>query len=183
MILGLIPVTNPTSTLVFKALIALRSRNAIVLSPHRTAGRVAQRTTELIREVFGDVGAPVDVVQCLPGHGSRTRTALFMRHPGIGLVLATGGTVMVKAAYSSGTPAIGVGSGNAPALLCADADLDAAADAIVSSKSFDHGDIAANESSCRCVAPGWTSAVRRTTSWSRPGSATSSSMRSAAPGP
>lgn len=144
-ILGLIPVTNPTSTLVFKALIALRSRNAIVLSPHRAAARVAQRTTELIREVLGDAGAPVDVVQCLPGHGSRTRTALFMRHPGIGLVLATGGTAMVKAAYSSGTPAIGVGSGNAPALVCADADLDAAADAIMSSKSFDHGLICGSE--------------------------------------
>ncbi|HYN17956.1 MAG TPA: aldehyde dehydrogenase family protein, partial [Actinomycetes bacterium] len=76
---------------------------------------------------------------------SRTTTAMFMRHPGVSLILATGGTAMVRAAYSSGTPAIGVGSGNVPALVCADADLAAAAAAVVESKAFDHGIICGSE--------------------------------------
>lgn len=144
-VLGLIPITNPTSTVTFKALIAVRSRNAIILSSHHGAAGVAQRTTDVIRVAIADAGGPPDLVQCLPGGGDRTRTARFMRHRGVGLILATGGPAMVKAAYSSGTPAIGVGSGNAPALVCADADLGAAARAVVASKSFDHGLICGSE--------------------------------------
>lgn len=144
-VFGLVPVTNPTSTVTFKALIAMRSRNAIIFSAHRGAAGVAQQTTDLIGAAIVQSGGPPDLVQCLPAGGGRARTARFMRHRGIGLVLATGGPAMVKAAYSSGTPAIGVGSGNAPALVCADADLDAAARAVVASKSFDHGLICGSE--------------------------------------
>lgn len=144
-IFALTPVTNPASTIAFKTLIAIRSRNAVIFSSHRAAAGVAARTVALIRQALASAGCPVDLVQCLEGPGSRDRTARFMRHAGVGLILATGGPAVVNAAYSSGTPAIGVGSGNAPALVCADADLDAAASAIVASKSFDHGLICGSE--------------------------------------
>src|SRR5205823_15000285 len=84
-------------------------------------------------------------VQSVPRRPTRATTAALMRHPGVSLILATGGTAMVKAAYSSGTPAIGVGSGNAPAWICADADVEAAAQRVVASKAFDHGIICGSE--------------------------------------
>jgi acyl-CoA reductase-like NAD-dependent aldehyde dehydrogenase len=143
-VLGLIPMTNPVSTLVFKTLICLKARNALIVSHHPAAVGVGVRTVELIRAVLRDQGAPVDLLQSVE-RASRTRTAMFMRHPGVSLILATGGTAMVKAAYSSGTPAIGVGSGNVPALVCADADPQAAAAAVVASKAFDHGIICGSE--------------------------------------
>jgi acyl-CoA reductase-like NAD-dependent aldehyde dehydrogenase len=143
-VLGLIPMTNPVSTLVFKTLICLKARNALIVSHHPAAVGVGDRTVELIRAVLRDQGAPVDLLQSVQ-RASRTRTAMFMRHPGVSLILATGGTAMVKAAYSSGTPAIGVGSGNVPALVCADADPQAAAAAVVASKAFDHGIVCGSE--------------------------------------
>jgi acetaldehyde dehydrogenase / alcohol dehydrogenase len=94
--------------------------------------------------VLRDQGAPVDLLQSVQ-RASRTKTAMFMRHPDVSLILATGGTAMVKAAYSSGTPAIGVGSGNVPAFICADADPQAAAAAVVASKAFDHGIVCGSE--------------------------------------
>jgi acyl-CoA reductase-like NAD-dependent aldehyde dehydrogenase len=143
-VLGLIPMTNPVSTLVFKTLICLKARNALIVSHHPAAVGVGTRTVELIRAVLRDQHAPVDLLQSVE-RASRTRTAMFMRHPGVALILATGGAAMVKAAYSSGTPAIGVGSGNVPAWVCADADLEAAAGAVVASKSFDHGIVCGSE--------------------------------------
>jgi acyl-CoA reductase-like NAD-dependent aldehyde dehydrogenase len=143
-VLGLIPMTNPVATLVFKTLICLKARNALVVSHHPAADGVGRRTVELIGAVLGEHGAPVELLQSVE-RASRARTAMFMRHPGVSLILATGGTAMVKAAYSSGTPAIGVGSGNVPALICADADLRAAAVAVVDSKAFDHGIICGSE--------------------------------------
>jgi acetaldehyde dehydrogenase / alcohol dehydrogenase len=128
-VLGLIPMTNPVSTLVFKTLICLKARNALIVSHHPAAVGVGNRTVELIRMVLRDQGAPVDLLQSVQ-RASRTKTAMFMRHPDVSLILATGGTAMVKAAYSSGTPAIGVGSGNVPAFICADADPQAAAAAV-----------------------------------------------------
>jgi len=98
----------------------------------------------LIGEVLAVHGAPTDLLQSVE-RASRARTAMFMRHPGVALILATGGTAMVRAAYSSGTPAIGVGSGNVPALVCADADPAAAAAAVVQSKAFDNGIICGSE--------------------------------------
>src|SRR5215218_7775301 len=143
-VLGLIPMTNPTSTLMFKTLICLKARNALIVSHHPAAVGVGTRTVELIRVVLRDQQAPVDLLQSIQ-RASRTKTAMFMRHPGVALILATGGTAMVKAAYSSGTPAIGVGSGNVPAWVCADADPQAAAAAVVASKAFDNGIVCGSE--------------------------------------
>lgn len=138
-IFGIIPLTNPVATAVFKILIALKGRNALILSfPHQCL-RIADAVSTLTREALEAHGAPLDLVQCIAKRTSRRKTARFMAHDGIALILATGGAGMVKAAYSSGRPAIGVGPGNAPALICADADVEAAAAAIVHSKSFDNG--------------------------------------------
>jgi len=143
-VLGLIPMTNPVATLVFKTLICLKARNALILSHHPAAAGVGARTVALVAGVLAEHQAPVDLLQSVE-RASRTRTAMFMRHPQVSLILATGGTAMVRAAYSSGTPAIGVGSGNVPALVCADADPVAAAAAVVESKAFDHGIICGSE--------------------------------------
>jgi acetaldehyde dehydrogenase/alcohol dehydrogenase len=143
-VLGLIPMTNPVATLVFKILICVKARNALIVSHHPAAARVGARTMALVGDVLAEHGAPVDLLQSVE-RASRTRTAMFMRHPQVSLILATGGTAMVRAAYSSGTPAIGVGSGNVPALVCADADPRAAAAAVVESKAFDHGIICGSE--------------------------------------
>ena len=138
-VFGIVPMTNPVATAIFKALITLKGRNALILSfPHQCL-ETAEMTGLLIAHTLASKGAPVDLVQWIRKRTSRRKTARFMKHPGISLILATGGAGMVKAAYSSGKPAIGVGPGNAPAFVCADADLDRAADAIVRSKSFDNG--------------------------------------------
>ena len=144
-IVGLIPVTNPVATLVFKALICIKARDALIASCHRDAAGVGARTADLLRQVLARHGACADLVQTVPRGPTRQATAALMRHPGVAMILATGGTAMVKAAYSSGTPAIGVGPGNAPAWVCADADLEAAARMVVASKAFDHGIICGSE--------------------------------------
>jgi acyl-CoA reductase-like NAD-dependent aldehyde dehydrogenase len=136
--------TNPVATLVFKILICLKARNALIVSHHPAAAGVGADTVALVGEVLAADGAPLDLFQSVE-RASRARTAMFMRHPQVGLILATGGTAMVRAAYSSGTPAIGVGSGNVPALVCADADPVAAAAAVVQSKAFDNGIICGSE--------------------------------------
>ena len=151
-VLGLIPVTNPVPTIVFKTLIALKGRNALVLSCHRDALGVGSRACDIIRDVLEHHGAPRDLVQTVRHRTSRQKTMMFMNHPDISLILATGGTSMVKAAYSSGTPAIGVGPGNAPVLICADADLSKAAQAVIQSKSFDNGVICGSENNLVVVA-------------------------------
>lgn len=138
-IVGLVPVTNPVPTLVNKTLISLKSRNAIIFSIHRMAQGVGARAGELIREALTRHGAPVDLVQWFATRTSRKQTAKLMAHDDVGMILATGGPGMVKAAYSSGKPAIGVGAGNAPAWIAADANLAQAAGAVVFSKAFDNG--------------------------------------------
>jgi acyl-CoA reductase-like NAD-dependent aldehyde dehydrogenase len=137
-VFAVVPVTNPVATAMFKTLIALKARNAVILSFHHQALGVGQQTVRIVRDVLKAQGAPVDLVQCVQQR-SRKTTRRFMSHPRVALVLATGGRKMVEAAYSSGTPAIGVGPGNAPAWICVDADLDRAARAIVESKTFDNG--------------------------------------------
>jgi acetaldehyde dehydrogenase / alcohol dehydrogenase len=137
-VVGLIPATHPVATFIFKTLIALKGRNALILSPSRRAQQVSQQVGTLLQQVLHEHGAPCELVQWL-GASSRQTTAAVMRHPQVGLVLATGGRAMVKAAYRSGTPAIGVGPGNAPVLISADADLRHAARSIVRSKAFDNG--------------------------------------------
>jgi acyl-CoA reductase-like NAD-dependent aldehyde dehydrogenase len=144
-VLGLIPMTNPVSTLVFKTLICVKARNALIVSCHRAAASVGAATVDLLHQVLRRHGASVDLVQSVPRRPTRATTAALMRHPGVSLIFATGGTAMVKAAYSSGTPAIGVGSGNAPAWICADANVEAAAQMVVDSKAFDHGIICGSE--------------------------------------
>jgi acetaldehyde dehydrogenase / alcohol dehydrogenase len=144
-ILGLIPVTNPVATLVFKALICIKARDALIASCHRDAAVVGAKTADLLRRVLARHGASADLVQAVPPRPTRQVTAALMRHPGVAMILATGGTAMVKAAYSSGTPAIGVGPGNAPAWVCADADVEVAAQMVVASKAFDHGIICGSE--------------------------------------
>lgn len=138
-VFGIVPVTNPVPTIINKALIVLKSRNALIYSTHRSAGGVGGRAGEIIQDALARHGAPRDLVQWVRGRTNRRKTQRFMSHPGVGLILATGGPSMVKAAYSSGTPAIGVGAGNAPAWIAADADLQAAAEGVIASKGFDNG--------------------------------------------
>jgi acetaldehyde dehydrogenase / alcohol dehydrogenase len=138
-IFAILPITSPVATAVFKTLISLKARNALILSFPRTCPRVADAVGVIIQRVLEANGAPVDLVQWVRERKNRLVTERFMRHKGVALILATGGADMVKAAYSSGTPAIGVGPGNAPALVSADADLDVAAKHIVMSKTSDNG--------------------------------------------
>jgi acyl-CoA reductase-like NAD-dependent aldehyde dehydrogenase len=138
-VFAVVPLTNPVATAIFKTLIALKGRNALILSfPNRASG-VGQLTGRIIRDVLEEHSAPVDLVQWARPFGGRRTTAKLMSHSGVSLVLATGSAGLVKAAYSSGTPAIGVGPGNAPAWICHDAELDRAARSVVVSKSFDNG--------------------------------------------
>lgn len=138
-VFAIVPVTNPAATAIFKTLITLKARNAVILSFHRHAFLVGQLTGAIVRDVLAAHGAPRHLVQVVGHRAGRQATRKFMSHPKISLILATGGAGLVKAAYSSGTPAIGVGPGNAPAWICADADLDGAARAVVISKTFDNG--------------------------------------------
>ena len=144
-VFGLIPMTNPVATAYFKTLIALKSRNAIILSFHHAALGVGNQVGELAQSVLAEHGAPVDLVTWVKARGSRKLTRQFMTHPGVALVLATGGAAMVAAAYSSGTPALGVGPGNAPCWIAPDADIAHAAASVVASKSFDNGVICGAE--------------------------------------
>ena len=144
-VFGLLPVTNPVATMIFKALVCLKGRNAVIFSCHRNAQGVSNQTGTLIREVLRRHGAAEDLVQWIQGRNSRHTTAKYMKHPGVGLILATGGPSMVHAAYSSGRPALGVGSGNAPCWVAPDADVNTAAADIVRSKSFDNGIICGSE--------------------------------------
>jgi acetaldehyde dehydrogenase/alcohol dehydrogenase len=162
-IVGLIPVTNPVATLVFKALICIKARDALIASCHRGAAGVGARTAGLLRRVLARHGACTDLIQTVPRRPTRQATAALMRHPGVAMILATGGTAMVTAAYSSGTPAIGVGPGNAPAWICADADLQEAARMVVASKAFDHGIICGSENNLvvdQAVRGAFTAALR-----------------------
>lgn len=138
-VFAIIPLTNPVATAYFKVLAALKSRNALILSFHRRCLPLAEEVGAITREVLSRHGLPAEAIGWVRERSSRMKTAMFMRHPDVSLVLATGGPGMVRAAYSSGTPAIGVGSGNAPCWVAADADIAQAAAHIVASKSFDNG--------------------------------------------
>jgi acyl-CoA reductase-like NAD-dependent aldehyde dehydrogenase len=138
-VFAMTPVTEPVSTYVNKVLIALKGRNALILSPHRASATTAARTDDLVQGVLDRHGAPQGIVQLVRDRGSRQRTARFMRHRDVSLIVATGGAAMVKAAYGSGTPALGVGAGNAPVWVAPDADLDFVAACVVASKAFDNG--------------------------------------------
>ncbi|MFJ6580068.1 bifunctional acetaldehyde-CoA/alcohol dehydrogenase [Streptomyces sp. NPDC091368] len=143
-ICAMTPVTNPTSTTVFKALIALKTRNPIVFAFHPSAQRCSAEAARTVRDAAVAAGAPEDCVQWIE-EPSLEATGLLMRHEGVSTILATGGNAMVEAAYSCGKPALGVGAGNVPAYVARDAKLPRAIHDIVLSKAFDHGMICASE--------------------------------------
>ncbi len=141
---AVIPTTNPTSTAIFKCLIALKTRNAIIISPHPRAKNCTAEAARIIREAAEAAGAPKGVIDWIDAP-SLDMTNLLMKEADI--ILATGGPGMVKAAYSSGKPAIGVGAGNTPAVIDESADVILAVNSIIHSKTFDNGMICASEQS------------------------------------
>lgn len=143
---GIVPVTNPTSTAIFKALIALKTRNGIIFSPHPNAKLCTIAAAQVVLEAAVAAGAPEDIIGWIAEPTLELSQAL-MRHPDISLILATGGPGMVHAALSSGNPSLGVGSGNTPALIAASADVEMAVSSILISKTFDNGMICASEQS------------------------------------
>ncbi|MEU7980109.1 bifunctional acetaldehyde-CoA/alcohol dehydrogenase [Micromonospora sp. NPDC049081] len=141
---GITPVTNPTSTTIFKALLALKTRNPIIFAFHPAAQRCSVEAARTVRDAAVAAGAPEHCIQWIEEPSVEATTAL-MHHPGVATILATGGNAMVRAAYSAGKPALGVGAGNVPAWIEASAKLKRAVNDIVLSKSFDNGMICASE--------------------------------------
>src|SRR5579863_594685 len=141
---AIIPCTNPTSTAIFKALIALKGRNAIVMSPHPAAVRCIQETARVMAEAALAAGAPEGCLSCL-SQPTMEATQDLMRHRSTAIILATGGAGLVRAAYSSGKPALGVGPGNVPAYIHSSADVPKAVGDIITGKSFDWGTICSSE--------------------------------------
>ena len=145
-IAAIVPSTNPTSTVCYKAMIALKSGNAVIFSPHPKAFNCTFQAARIVAKAAEAAGAPEGSVACL-GIPSMDGCRELMGAPEVRLILATGGPAMVKAAYSSGKPAIGVGAGNGPAYIHHSADVPAALAAIARSKSFDYGTVCASEQS------------------------------------
>ena len=145
-IAGIVPTTNPTSTAIFKALIALKTRNGIVFSPHPRAKHATYEAAMIIHRAAVRAGAPEGIVGCIK-EPTMAMSAALMHHKHTNLILATGGPGMVQAAYSSGKPALGVGAGNTPALIDETAHYKMAVSSILMSKTFDNGMICASEQS------------------------------------
>ena len=143
-ILSLTPITNPTSTVLFKCIMAIKTRNAVIFSPHPSAWKCCAEAVRIMYETAVKHGAPEGVFTCLESHTHEDNVYL-MQHKDIGLIDATGGPGVVKAAYGSGKPALGVGPGNTPVYLEKSADLDMAVVDIITSKTFDNGTICASE--------------------------------------
>src|SRR6201993_1242041 len=143
-IFSLTPITNPTSTVLFKCIMAIKTRNAVIFSPHPNAWCCCYEAVKIMYETALKHGAPEGVFTCLESHGLQ-ENAYLMRHKDIGLMDATGGPGVVKAAYSSGKPALGVGAGNTPVYLEKSADVNTAVVDIIISKTFDNGTICASE--------------------------------------
>ncbi len=143
---GIVPTTNPTSTAIFKALIALKTRNGIIFSPHPRAKDCTIAAAKIVLEAAVKAGAPAGIIGWIDQPSVELSQAL-MQHPSINLILATGGPGMVKAAYSSGRPSLGVGAGNTPALIDETAHIKMAVSSIILSKTFDNGMICASEQS------------------------------------
>ena len=141
---AILPTTNPTSTAIFKILISLKAGNAIVLSPHPRAVRSTCATADLLYRAALEAGAPEDIVQCL-GYASLDGTNALMRHERTGVILSTGGHGIVRAAYSSGKPAFGVGPGNVPVLIERTAAIPEAIAKVIEGKSFDYGTVCSSE--------------------------------------
>ena len=145
-IAGIVPVTNPTSTTIFKSIISAKTRNTIIFSFHRQAMNSSIKTAKSLQEAAEKAGAPKNMIQWLP-ESSRENTTALLQHPKTATILATGGPSLVKAAYSSGNPALGVGPGNGPAYIEKTANIERSVYDIVLSKTFDNGMICATENS------------------------------------
>ncbi|MFW6022801.1 MAG: bifunctional acetaldehyde-CoA/alcohol dehydrogenase [Halanaerobiaceae bacterium] len=143
---GIVPVTNPTSTTIFKSLLALKTRNAIIFSPHPSAKNCTMEAARVVLEAAVEAGAPENIIGWVD-EPTIELSQMLMKHKDINMILATGGPGMVKAAYSSGKPAIGVGAGNTPAIIDETAHLKMAVSSILMSKTFDNGVICASEQS------------------------------------
>ena len=157
-ILAIIPVTNPTSTTIFKILIALKTRNPLIVSASRRAQHCTDETARICYEAALEADAPEHCVQWL-GRCSRELTQAMMGHESLALILATGGSSLVHSAYSSGTPTIGVGAGNVPVFIDDSADVAFAVEQIMISKTFDYGTVCASEQAL-VVERGMAGAVR-----------------------
>lgn len=144
-IAGITPVTNPTSTVIFKSLISMKTRNPIVFAFHPKAQESSKAAAIIMRDAAVEAGAPKNCIQWIE-HPSMDATSALMKHPGIATILATGGNAMVQAAYSCGKPALGVGAGNVPCYINASCDQNQAVNDVILSKSFDNGMICASES-------------------------------------
>ena len=149
---GIIPSTNPTSTAIFKILIAIKARNAVVLSPHPSAARCINETARVMREAAIKEGLPADAIGCMTT-ATIEGTEALMKHKQTAVILATGGIGLVRAAYSSGKPAFGVGPGNVPVFVERTADVPKAVQDILTGKTFDNGTICASEQAVVCDAP------------------------------
>lgn len=143
-ILGVTPITNPTSTVLFKALMIAKTRNTMIVCPHPAAEQCSNEAARVMYEAARAAGAPEGMITWVD-HITHADTGYLMRHPDVALIDATGGPGMVKAAYSSGKPAIGVGAGNVPCYIHRSADLNMAVVDILTSKTFDNGTICASE--------------------------------------
>ena len=149
---AIIPTTNPTSTAIYKALISIKARNAIVMSPHPRAARCVVETARLMEEAAVGAGAPAGLINCMTAPTLEGTNAL-MRHRRTAVILATGGTDLVRAVYTAGKPAYGVGPGNVPAIIERTARIDKAVADIVDGKTFDAGVLCSAENSVVCDAP------------------------------
>jgi acetaldehyde dehydrogenase (acetylating) len=149
---GIIPSTNPTSTAIFKCLISIKSRNAIVLSPHPSAARCINETVKVVRDAAVKEGLPADAIGCMTS-ATIEGTEALMKHKQTAVILATGGIGLVRAAYSSGKPAFGVGPGNVPSFIERSADVPKAVQDILTGTCFDNGTICASEQAVVCDAP------------------------------
>ncbi|MCD9185238.1 MAG: aldehyde dehydrogenase family protein [Pyrinomonadaceae bacterium] len=149
---AIIPSTNPTSTAIFKIIIAIKSRNTIVLSPHPSAARSIAETARIMKEVGVREGLPPDAIQCLTT-SALEGTETLMKHKKTAVILATGGTGLVRAAYSSGKPAFGVGPGNVPVFVERTANVEKAVADILTGTCFDNGTICASEQAVIADAP------------------------------
>jgi acyl-CoA reductase-like NAD-dependent aldehyde dehydrogenase len=140
------PTTNPTSTVMFKSLLAMKTRNVIIFACHPRAQKCSVKAAELMRDAAVAAGAPKNCIQWIDTP-SIEATGMLFNHPGVNLILATGGNAMVKSAYKSGHPAIGVGAGNTPVFVSKSANLSVAVNNVIASKTFDNGTICSSDQS------------------------------------
>lgn len=148
---ALLPTTNPTSTVFFKSIISVKAGNAVVISPHPRAAKSTKAAADIVAQAALEAGAPADLIQCISAPTMESTHAL-MKHERVAVILATGGAAMVRAAYSSGKPAFGVGPGNVPVYIERSANLPEAVQKLVDGKAFDYGTVCSSEQSVVCEA-------------------------------